>query len=501
MDPLVDLVFTPYDDDAWPSQAEDAYETLFGADGGRYRSYALGNKAKVRAPTADPPFAALIHPSNPDSGAYGGMSFVIFPRDSDDEEEFQPALFGLVLGTRGLNPDERILARPGHARHVQAITEWLNTEFSDGDVVAWAKADPVQTTQSVPDHVRQQFVAYTSVFDKYGSEMYAFFAPVKAADTEAEQRRATDRALKGFLDFMFRERGETPLSAARDEADRIQQSYQSHFFPSVDREDTVSLLQERRYVILQGPPGTGKTRMALALREQEYQGRGETIQFHSGTTYEDFVGGLGPEQTSGEADFGFRFSPQKGALLRAAEQAREVAPDPYLLHIDEINRADLANVLGEAIFLLEPGREQGAAVELSHDFGPPLHDELRLPDNLHLLGTMNTADRSIAALDVAIRRRFAFASLWPQMDVVEENSVDLMTQKFRGLQTMFIDHAPDDAFPLLPGHSYFLAEDRPSAVRTLQSELVPLLEDYLRRGYVSGFEGEIQSYVQSIKSL
>jgi len=76
-----------------------------------------------------------------------------------------------------------------------------------------------------------------------------------------------------------------------------------------------------------------------------------------------------------------------------------------------------------------------------------------------------------------------------------------MVQKFRELQTLFVDHAPDDAFSLLPGHSYFLAEDRPSAIRTLQSELVPLLEDYLRRGYVSGFEGEIQSYVQSIKSL
>jgi 5-methylcytosine-specific restriction protein B len=161
----------------------------------------LGNKAKVRAPKADPPFAALIHPSNPDSGAYGGMSFVIFPQEVDDGDGFQPALFGLGLGTRGLNPDERILARPGHARHAQAITEWLNAEFGDGAVTAWAKADPVQTTQSVPDHVRQQFAEYTSVFDKYGKEMYAFFAPPQGGDTMAEQRRAADRALKVFLDF------------------------------------------------------------------------------------------------------------------------------------------------------------------------------------------------------------------------------------------------------------------------------------------------------------
>lgn len=501
MDLLVDLVFTPYDDEEWPSQAEAAYETLFGSGGGRYRSYALENKAKVRAPKADPPFAALIHPSNPDSGAYGGMSFVIFPQEERNGEAVQPALFGLGLGTRGLNPDERILARPGHARHTRAIAEWLNAEFGDGAVTAWAKADPVRTTQSVPNHVRERFSAFTSVFDKYGDEMYAFFSPASVDGSEAEQRDATDRALKVFLDFMFRERGETPLSAAQDEADTLTQSYQSHFFPRLERDEAASLLDERRYLILQGPPGTGKTRMALALKENTYQGRGDTIQFHPGTTYEDFVGGLGPEAEGGEAGLGFRFAPQKGALLRAAEKAQDVAPDPYLLHIDEINRADLANVLGETIFLLEPGREHASDVSLAHDFGPPFHDQLQLPDNLHILGTMNTADRSIAALDVAIRRRFAFASLWPQIEVVEQHSIDIMVQKFQELQSIFVDYAPDDAFPLLPGHSYFLATDYASAVRTLKSELVPLLEDYLRRGYVSGFEGEIQSYVQSIKSL
>jgi 5-methylcytosine-specific restriction protein B len=241
--------------------------------------------------------------------------------------------------------------------------------------------------------------------------------------------------------------------------------------------------------------------MALELLEDVYEGHGRTIQFHPGTTYEDFVGGLGPAETSGEADLGFRFKPQKGALLRAAENAFEAAPEPYLLHVDEINRADLANVLGETIFLLEPGREHDATVELTHDFGAPFHDRLRLPDNLHLLGTMNTADRSIAALDVAIRRRFAFASLWPQIEVVQENSIDLMARKFRELQSIFVDHAPDDAFPLLPGHSYFLADHRESAARKLKSELVPLLEDYLSRGYVAGFEGEVRSYVQSIESL
>jgi 5-methylcytosine-specific restriction protein B len=429
------------------------------------------------------------------------MSFVIFPQDSEEEDEAPPALFGLGLGTRGLNPDERILSRPGHARHTRAIVDWLNATFGDGDVVAWAKDDLVRTNQSVPNHVRSQFAEYASVFDKYGEEMYAVFTPTMVSDKEQEQREATDHALKILLDFMFRERRETTLSAAKEESERLQQKYQSHFFPSLNRQEAASLLDERQYIILQGPPGTGKTRMALELRKETYDGHGRTIQFHPGTTYEDFVGGLGPAETSGEADLGFRFKPQKGALLRAAENALEVAPEPYLLHIDEINRADLANVLGETIFLLEPGREHDATVELVHDFGAPFHDRLQLPENLHILGTMNTADRSIAALDVAIRRRFAFASLWPQIEVVQENSIDLMTRKFRELQSIFVNHAPDDAFPLLPGHSYFLADHRESAVRKLKSELAPLLEDYLSRGYVAGFEGEIRSYVQSIESL
>jgi len=499
MNELVELVFDSYDEN-WPSRAKEAYESLFGSKGGRYRLHAE-KTVKLRSPeNLDVPFAALIHPSNPDSGAYGGMSFVIFPQKADEDGE-RPALFGLGLGTRGLNPDEDILSRPGHARNAQAIAKWLNSEFGGERIVAWAKNEPVRINQSVPEHVRHQLVGYKSVFEKYGEEMYAIFAPSMVGGDRDRQREVTDRALKAFLDFMFKERGESPLSSARSEAEQIEQAYQAHFFPKLDAEAASSLLMERRYVILQGPPGTGKTRMALKLLREEYEERGQSIQFHPGTTYEDFVGGLGPDQSDQKGGLGFQFEPQKGTLLRAAEGALDVSPKPYLLHIDEINRADLANVLGEAIFLMESGRQVDASIELSYDFGEPFHDQLHLPDNLHILGTMNTSDRSISALDIAIRRRFAFESLWPQMAVVKEGSVDLMVRKFNELQSIFVNHAPDEAFHLLPGHSYFLADERESAVRKLKTELAPLLEDYLARGYVAGFEGEIRSYLQSIESL
>src|SRR4029077_16021438 len=129
------------------------------------------------------------------------------------------------------------------------------------------------------------------------------------------------------------------------------------------------------------------------------------IQFHPNTTYENFVGGLAPLLSA--EGIGFRFAPLKGALMRAAEVALKNPAQPFLLHIDEINRADLAKILGEAIFLLESQSDEKRDLDLAYDFGSPFGNRFSVPANLHLLGTMNSADRSIPIVDVAVRRRFA----------------------------------------------------------------------------------------------
>jgi 5-methylcytosine-specific restriction protein B len=488
MDELVEAVCAPYESGAWAERIQEAFGGLFGSSGGRYRKHAA-SKIRVRAPSdASPPFAALIHESNPDSGAYGGMSFVVFPAKGQPE---RPAMFGLVLGTQGLSPDEDILARPGHARKANAMVEWLNDSLK-GDRVAWAKDDPVRLDQEVPHSVQSGFAEFSPVFDRYGEEIYAFVAPEEEGET-------VETALKAFLDLMFEERGESPLSSAEDEAERIKRQYHSRFFPTLTDSDASEVLAERQYAIVQGPPGTGKTRLARRMLQDRYDGRGMTVQFHPSTTYEDVIGGLAPVKSEGAA-FGFQFEPEPGALMTAAAKARQT-DKPFLLHIDEINRADLANVLGEAVFLLEPDADDDRSVTLSHDYGEPFGTDLTLPENLHILGTMNTSDRSIAILDVAIRRRFAFLKLWPQLQVVREHACELMEQKFRELQSIFVEHATDDAFNLMPGHSYFLELDEDRARRKLKQELAPLLEEYLRQGYVGGFEGEIRSYLQSVASL
>ncbi len=202
----------------------------------------------------------------------------------------------------------------------------------------------------------------------------------------------------------------------------------------------------------------------------------------------------------GDGALGLQFAPVMGFLMDAAEKASK-DPKPYLLHIDEINRADLSKILGEAIFLLETKTDRERAVSLAYDFGKPFHRTLHLPKNLHILGTMNSADRSIAIVDVAVRRRFGFLSLWPQMSVVEKHGCQLMQNAFRDLVSVFVEHASEDAFNLVPGHSYFLESDETKARTSLKVNLAPLLEEYLAQGYVGGFAEPIRGYLQWVRSL
>lgn len=436
------------------------------------------------------PYAAYIDPSNPTSGAYGGMSFVIFPVDQ------APCLIGMVLGTQGLAPDEAILGRPGHVRKLQAVCAWLNRKYGKGKLVAWAKQDPTRTDVVVPETIRAAWQVYKNAFKKYGKEMYAIYCPTNDRD-------GTLDAVTAMLDIVFQERGQSPLTPYESDASATRSAWFEHLMPTTTQAEVADHLQARRYVIIQGPPGTGKTTMADTLRKKEYEGRGQTIQFHPNTTYENFVGGLAPvqESSNGGTTLGFRFAPKPGFLIEAAAKAASDPANNYLLHIDEINRADLGKILGEAIYLLEADAASRRELTLAYNFGEPFFHQLWLPDNLHILGTMNSADRSIAILDVAVRRRFAFLSLWPSLKVVEDHGCELGRKAFLELVSTFIEHATEEALPLVPGHSYFLGRDEAATRRKLKTSLIPLLTEYLAQGYVSGFAEPIRAYLQWLESL
>ena len=170
-------------------------------------------------------------------------------------------------------------------------------------------------------------------------------------------------------------------------------------------EDIVSLLEDKGQVILYGPPGTGKTFLAreLAKALAPDEACRALVQFHPSTSYEDFFEGYRPAGTGN--DGGIRYELTPGPLARMAEQA-EATDEQHVMIIDEINRGNLPRVLGELLFLLEYRDE---SVQTLHRVEEPFS----LPKNLWFIGTMNTADRSIALVDAALRRRFHFVPFFP----------------------------------------------------------------------------------------
>lgn len=170
--------------------------------------------------------------------------------------------------------------------------------------------------------------------------------------------------------------------------------------------ETVDLLDEKKQLVLYGPPGTGKTYLAQEIARfvaEQTNGTPRLVQFHPSYAYEDFVEGFRPGLG---ADGTFRFSKEYGPLRRLVEDAAANPSGAYVLVIDEINRANLAKVFGELYFLLE---YRNRTIELQYSAG----EDFRLPSNLFVIGTMNTADRSIALVDAAMRRRFAWQPLFP----------------------------------------------------------------------------------------
>lgn len=169
------------------------------------------------------------------------------------------------------------------------------------------------------------------------------------------------------------------------------------------------LLQDKLQIVFYGPPGTGKTYVALELARHFAGADGETdlVQFHPSYAYEDFVEGFRPADQNGQPGFQLR----EGPLKRMADKARAQPKATHVLVIDEINRGNVARVFGELYFLLEY-RDREISLQYSEK-------QFSLPKNLWFIATMNTADRSIALVDAALRRRFHFVEFSPHTPPVE----------------------------------------------------------------------------------
>jgi 5-methylcytosine-specific restriction protein B len=179
-------------------------------------------------------------------------------------------------------------------------------------------------------------------------------------------------------------------------------------------QDVVEMLAEQNQLIFFGPPGTGKTFLAESLARHLVTDPAnyKIVQFHPSYAYEDFVEGFRPQVDAKTGNMVYELRP--GPFKQLAEEARNNPSEPYVLIIDEINRGNLAKIFGELYYLLEY-RDDPIVLQ----YGSGTEDEFSLPDNLFVIGTMNTADRSIAMVDAAIRRRFWFVEFSPTVAPID----------------------------------------------------------------------------------
>lgn len=228
-------------------------------------------------------------------------------------------------------------------------------------------------------------------------------------------------------------------------------------------------IERKGQVIFYGPPGTGKTyiaeKFALGLIEGG-DGFTESLQFHPSYAYEDFVEGIRPE-VDDEGRLTYPLVP--GRFLEFCERA-SARTDRCVLVIDEINRADLSRVFGELMYLLEYRNKE---IPLAN--GKMFH----IPDNVRIVGTMNTADRSIALVDHALRRRFAFIALYPDYDILRKyhEGTDFPVEELVTILKSLNQKIGDKNYHI--GITYFLRENIGDEMRGIWvTEIEPYLEEY-----------------------
>ncbi len=425
------------------------------------KPYVFRNNTGADALPDNGAYFGFIHPDEEQSGPYHDFSLTVNPSADD-----APWFVNICIGSSGFKNDYDLATRPGLRRLFSGLVDskgFCKSDFSDME----SSMPKSFTSRDDVQHFKRTISGYTKLFttlqivddpeSERGKQIIAAFiagyAKIRDWPSNNIQRSAISNALAHFV--------------KTDEGE--------------DEDEIEKLLRQRKFLVLQGPPGTGKTRLAKLLADK-MGAKSFFTQFHAETTYSDFISGIRP-RTDGN---NLGYSNSLGIFGEAVKFAKENEETKTLLIIDEINRANLANVLGPVFYLFEHMMDQ-FNVELEIAPGFSLN---KLPDNLFVVATMNTADRSLAVVDFALRRRFAWYDLKPKAIAISR----FYKKDFEQIKEIFEWYASSDELSLQPGQGYFIASDDAAMTNRVRFEIFPLIKEYLQEGLLRSAREEFNNY-------
>jgi MoxR-like ATPase len=307
-------------------------------------------------------------------------------------------------------------------------------------------------------------------------------------DFEPAAPWSSDNNILNQNSFGYAYRKAPPTSSIAATPYTVDDAVEDVFISRSDLEDLIGLASSKKNLILQGAPGTGKTylakRLAFALIGQAATDRVTMVQFHQSYSYEDFIGGYRPTAE------GFAF--KAGVFSRFCTEAMQRPTEKFVFVIDEINRGNLSKILGEVMMLMESDK-RGPDWAIPLTYSTDKEPQFYIPENVYIIGLMNTADRSLAMVDYALRRRFAFWTLRPEFQSARFKAHLLSRDLPEGLAAKIIERMAklnaeieadkDLGAGFMIGHSFFTSPDESVSAdswyrRVVRTEVAPLLAEY-----------------------